>query len=594
MKKIYFITTILFSILTLSQQNEFSKYYELKKNYEIYPENDSRAFGYLDQYLILAKKEKNYNQLVQGYKDAVFYSALSKDKLKYADSTIFAALSTKDNDLISDAYLGKGIVYYFNYKKYKPALDEYLKAYQYSKDSKDEYLKNEIIYHLGVVKSYLGYYDSALEHFQKANQFFYKGIHKESHPNEIFNNKKGYYNSLHRIVVCYRNLQKYKTADSLNNIGLSQTKDNPDYKQEFGYFLKEKGIEKLRQNDYDNALIFLEKSVKPLSNIKDFSWTTVNYFYIGQSYLANNNPEKAILYFNKVDSVFQKHNFILPELRENYESLINIYKNKKNSDKELYYTKQLLKADRIIAKDFAYLSSTIHKEYDTKTLQEEKERLEKATSWGICIIVSLGFFATILMIIIVIKNKKEKKVKINYRILESKILNNIYLESRNKEVTKIKEEDKFSLNEDLIGKVLAKLKCFEDKCGFTENGLTINKLALKLHTNSNYLSQIIHEHKGVNFTRYLSELRINYITNKLYTEKIYLTYKIETLAEKCGIASRTNFSNLFQEINGMRPTEFIKKRQKDQEKENQNLSFSKVEFNSNQTSSSHPNLSVQD
>nr|WP_252730327.1 AraC family transcriptional regulator [Chryseobacterium indologenes] len=42
-----------------------------------------------------------------------------------------------------------------------------------------------------------------------------------------------------------------------------------------------------------------------------------------------------------------------------------------------------------------------------------------------------------------------------------------------------------------------------------------------------------------------------------------MNYKIETLAEECGIASRTNFSNLFREINGMRPTDFIKKRRKD-------------------------------
>jgi hypothetical protein len=46
----------------------------------------------------------------------VFYSASSVDKLKYADSTVYAALLSKNNDIISDAYLGKGIIYYFNYK----------------------------------------------------------------------------------------------------------------------------------------------------------------------------------------------------------------------------------------------------------------------------------------------------------------------------------------------------------------------------------------------------------------------------------------------------------------------------------------------
>ncbi len=563
MKKIYFLIALLIFVFFSSQQKKISDYYKIKQNYENYPENDSRAFPYLDKYILLAKEKKNYAQLAQGYEDAVFYSKSEKNKLRYADSTIIAAILSEKNDLISDAYLGKGIIYYFNYKKYKPALEEYLKAYQYSENSKDEYLKNEILYHLGVVKSYLGYYDSALEHFQKTNEYFYNKTQENAHPNIIFNNKKGYYNSLHRIIVCQRNLHNYKSVDSLINIGLLQTQNNTDYKQEYGYFLKEKGIEEFRKKEFAKAIKALNESIKPIVHINDFSWATVDYFYTGKSYLGLNDNKKAILYFQKVDSIFQKHNFILPELRENYELLINHYKSEKDNTKELYYTKQLLKADRIISNDFSYLSSKIHKEYDTKTLQEEKERLQRTTSWGVWIIVGLIFFAVTLIILLVIKYKNEKKNKINYLILEEKILRNSYIKPQPKFDPKEKEDDKYVLNEELIDKILIKLKCFEDKFGFIENGLTINKLAHKMHTNSNYLSQIINEHKGVNFNRYLSELRINYITNKLYNDKVYLTYKIETLAEKCGIASRTNFSNLFREINGIRPTDFIKKRQKD-------------------------------
>lgn len=562
MKKFYFFVAFLFLGFSNSQNKRSSDYYDIKKNYEKYPENDLRAFPFINKYIALAKKNKDHTQLVQAYKDAVYFSGSETNKIKYADSTILSALITKNNDLISDAYLGKGIIYYFNYKKYKPALDEYLKAYEYSKNSSNEYLAHEILYHLGVLKSYLGYYDSALNHFQEANEYFREKMLQNAHPNVIFNNKKGYLNSLHRIIICHRNLHDYNTADSLIRIGLAQTQNNADYQQEYGYFLKEKGIEDLRKNDYKNALINLQKSLKPITHINDFAWATVNHFYIGKAYLALNDEQRAILHFQKVDSFFQKHNFILPELRENYEILINYYKVENNNAKELYYTKQLLKADRIISKDFSYLSSKIHKEYDTIALQDEKNRLETKTSWGIWIIFGLLLLAFVLSLIIIRKYKIEKSIKINYRILEDKILSNAYLKAQPSEHI-LKEEDKCILNAELIITILRKLKCFEEKHGFIEHGLTINKLAHKLHTNSSYLSQIINEHKGMNFNRYLSELRINYITNKLYNDNVYLTYKIETLAEKCGIASRTNFSNLFQEINGIRPTDFIKKRQKD-------------------------------
>lgn len=555
---------LLFVTIFSAQQKNPSPYYDIKKSYENFPENDIRAFQFLKRYITLAREKKNYPHLVQAYKDAVYFSDTSNDKLKYADSTISAALLSKNNSLISDAYLGKGIVYYFNYKKYKPALDEYLKAYRYSEYSKDEYLKNEILYHLGIVKSHLGYSDSALLHFQKANGYFYKELQKKTHPNLIFNNKKGYYNTLHRIIVCQRTLKNYQPIDSLINLGIVQTKNNSDYQQEYGYFLKEKGIEEFRQKKYSNALQDLQESLKPIAHIKDFTWATVDHFYIGKSYLALNNVTKAIYHFQKVDSVFQKHDFILPELRENYELLVDYYKKEKDVHKELYYTIQLSKADRSITKDFPYMSATIHREYDTKTLQADKESLERKTSLGKRIITVLVLIAVILSLLIFRKYKIEKKNKINYKILEDKILSNAYFLSQKAECS-AKDDDRCTLNDELVVTILHKLKSFEKKSGFIEHGLTINKLAHKLRTNSTYLSQIINEHKGVNFNRYLSELRINYITDKLYNDKIYLNYKIETLAEMCGIASRTNFSNLFREINGMRPTDFIKKRQKDLE-----------------------------
>lgn len=566
MNRFYFILLLFIFNTFYSQQESYSDFYKIKKKYENYSENNTRAFRFLNEYISLAKKEKDYPHLVQGYHDATFYSSSANAKLKYADSAIFAAKLSDNTDLISDAYLRKGVVYYFNYKKYQSALQEYLKAYEYSKSSQDDFLKNAILYHMGVVKSYLGYNQEALIHFKKTQSYFELKSKEKVHPNIVFNNKRGYYNSLHQMAVSYRKLNNYKAVDSLLNIGFQQTKNNKDFQQEYGYFLKEKGIDEYRKKNYRNSLSLLHESIKPITNINDFAWATVVYFYIGKSYLGLQDYPNAILHFNKVDSVFQKHNFILPELRENYELLINYYKKDSELKKELYYTKQLLKADSVISKDFSYLASTIHKKYDTEALTEEKERLEKATSWGIWIIVGLIILLIALTIALMIKYKNEKRIKANYLILEEKILNKSSAEIvTEKSKVKPNGDEKSGLSDAIINDLLLKLDNFERKSGFVENGLTLNKLAMKFNTNSNYLSQVINEYKEMNFNRYLSELRINYITNKLYNDKVYLSYKIETLAEKCGIASRTNFSNLFQEINGIRPVDFIKNRNQDLE-----------------------------
>lgn len=559
-----FILLTIFSECLFAQKNgKYSDYYLIRRKYEGLSENDASAKPFIDQYIAKAKKEKDYPRLVQGYLDGILYSPLPIDKLKFADSTILASKMTGNNDLISSAYLEKGVVYYFQFKNYNLALDEYLKAYEYSRNSKDVFYQNRLSYLIGVVKSYIGYYEEAIEHFRNTTAFFKAESKKGMHPNLLYANIRGYYNSIHQMAVCYRNLGEYRAADSLIEIGLSGTSGSKEYMQEYGYFLKERGIEEFRKKQYQNAISSLKSSVGSIAAVNDFAWVTVCYSFLGKAYLALDNHAAAVTYFQKVDSVFQRHNFILPEVRDNYELLINHYKEENNIRQELYYTKQLIKVDNYLTKDFRYLTSKIHKEYDTKTLTEEMERLERKTSRSFWVNIIIGVVAGTSLIAIIIKHKRnEKLMQKNYEALEQVILSKDMLIS-SQIPAKHKEHERKSIEEKLKDEILSKLTQFERNNEFVEAGLTIAILADKFDTNSKYLSQIINEEKGMNFSRYLNVLRIGYITDKLYKDRKFLTYKIETLAKDCGIASRSNFSKLFQQINGIRPTDFIKKRQKD-------------------------------
>lgn len=538
-------------------QELYSDYYKLRDQYEDLQENDVQAFSYLRHYISKAKKEKNYEKLVQGYKDAVFFTPLDEDKLKYTDSMIWAANLSKDKDLMIVAHMDKGVIYYYNYKKYQLALNEYLAAYEYSKNTKNDYLKHQNLYHIGVVKTYLGYYDEAADLFSKCLLHYREISKSDIHPNLIYNNKKGYLNSLHQLIICYRHLGKYKEMDAAIEKGLSEAGDDKDYAQEKGYFLLSKGISEYRKKKYEKALSDLYVSLPSIRNSRDFAGLSVNYFFIGKSYLGLNDAQRSVVYFSKIDSIFNKHQFILPELRENYEILINYSKKNKDQGKQLYYTGQLLKADSIMSKDFSYLSPKIHKDYDTKTLLEEKNKLQKMNYLVTVIVILLIIWAIGLIMLFTKKQKKAKEIKQQYILLEEKFVKDQAVAEISHTVV---EEKRIHLNEGKVEELLRKLKKFETKKGFTQKGLTLNRLAQQLGTNSSYLSQVINEHKGGNFNKYLSQLRINYITNVLFEDKKYLKYNIETLAKECGIASRQNFSDLFYEINGIRPTDFIKKR----------------------------------
>lgn len=566
---------LIFLLIGLSNSNFYGQNFKnlsfetLRERYEVYSKNDKRALPYVNKIILKAKNEKDYYEMVEGYKDAIYYEPDNNLKLKYADSAIIAACHSKDNDLITSAYLGKGIIYYSNFRKYTPALNEYLKAFSYVKNSDNEYLHYKVIYHLGVVKSYLGYYQEAIIHFNDCIKYFETKMASNLHPNEVYNHKKGYLNSIHQALVCYRNLKEHQKSDSLVEVGLKSSADKKDFVLEYNYFLKSKGISEYYAHHYPKALHYLTLSVNELKKANDFSWVSVNYFYQGKSLMALNKMSLAIPKFEKVDSIFNKNQFILPKLRNNYEILMSYYKKRKNAEKQLYYMNQLLKADSIIGKDFIYLSTKIHKDYDTNILNDEKSKLEKEIFERKIISYFFIFLSIGFLFLLISKYKKSKDIKIQYKILQQRILENQNtikneLDNANSYVQEEsiwneKQSNDF-ISQEIIIEILNKLNTFEKNKEFLKKGITLNRLAFNFGTNTAYLSWVINEYKKLNFNKYINELRIYYITDKIYNHSKYHHFTIEALAEECGYASRQHFSNMFFEINGIRPKDFIKKR----------------------------------
>ncbi|WP_165589294.1 helix-turn-helix domain-containing protein [Chryseobacterium aquaticum] len=550
------------SILFSQSVSKDPTYEEFRKKYWEYEENDIRAFVYLDQYIDYAKSKKNYSELFQAYKDAILFSA--DQKMKYADSAIAAAKQSGNKDLIGDAYLSKGAIYYFNHRKFQLALNEYLTAYEYLEDSKDKLPKYQNLYHIGVVKSYLGYYEEALEIFKECITFFEINIKGDLHENIIYNNTKGYLNSLHQAIICYQALGKKEDVKKLLTIAAASTPKNKDFILEKSYFEKSRGVSDFSDKKYPDAIRDFDLALPGLMKVNDFTWISYVYFYKGESYRKLGKQELAIENYKKVDSIFNKHKFILPELRSNYEELITYYKKKGSPENELYYTNQLLKVDSVISSDFKYLSTRIYKDYDTKQLLEVKENLEKTNSYGFVLLVISGVVIVFLGFMIFYRLRKQKQIQEKYNKLLVKIEEDKIAHPET-EPLKFDQTKNVKLDQNIVEKLLKDISNFEANEKFLEKGLTLKKLAEYFKTNTSYLSQVINEYKGSNFSVYINVLRINYATQKIYNDKEWRKYSIEHIASASGFSNRQSFSNIFLEINGIRPVDFIKKRIKELE-----------------------------
>lgn len=572
MQNIYTILLLLaFSLSNgIQAQVKENSYAQLSKLFNNYSENDERGLVFVNLYISKAKKEKKLPKLIFAYDEAVYYSRFIDKKLSYADSAVALAVMSKNADLISWAYLKRGIVYYYNKRDYRKALQQYMIAFNHAKDTQDLYMRNKIVYHLGIVRLYLGYYEEAACHFNETANYYKKNVSVKDHLNTRLNNESGYLNSIYGLSSCYKYLGEFKKEDSLVDLGLNRIKNSRDFSLELAYFQKGKGIQLLRKGKDELALKHLKFSERILKNEEDYASLATVEFYLGKLYWKSGNRKMSLFYFNKVDSILSKFKFITPEINANYKYLISDAKDRNDDRKQLYYTNRLISMDSVMKADFAYLSSRIHKEYDVVSLNEDRHRLLRKNRIGeVLIILVILLSCGIVYYFIVRFRNKEKRLTIKYNQLLEKLSKKDDIEVENKSALPIPVKEIY--NSELIEKVKKNLKVFEQKAKFRDKKLTLEEAAKMVGCKRNALSYILNTHMNTNFTQYLKVLRIKYITEKLMEEdSVYLKYSMETLAEECGMKNRQVFSNHFLEVNGIRPTDFVRKRVEQQNKGTEN------------------------
>ena len=360
--------------------------------------NDLKKSIYLQAFLKKAQAEKNWEETMNGYKNFLHHSNESL-ALVYADSMVYAAEKSKNSALIGSAYLSKGIAYY-GQKKHSFALDNYLLANEHISKTNDSYLKYKVKYNIAHIKYYLGYYEEAISLFKDCIDYF---------KNE---NGRAYLNTIHSLALCYNKIGDYGLSTDMNNMGLLESK-RLNNNEMVSYFMHMDGINQYFKDNYASAIEKISSSLAYISGNKDFANETVGYFYIGKSYWALKKPELAITYFRKVDKAFNDKQYIRPDLRENYELMIDYYKLKDNPQMQLYYVEKLLEADNVLDETYKYLVGKIHKEYDTKELLKEKQDIQdllnKRKKYDI-LFVSTITFLFLLSLFLVYRYLKNKKI----------------------------------------------------------------------------------------------------------------------------------------------------------------------------------------
>lgn len=495
---------------------------------------------YLQSFLIKARSESNWEELSNAYKNYVHY-APNNLKLRYADSMVIAAKRSNSNEIIGSAYLSKGIAYY-GQKRLAEAMDIYLIADDYIKKTNDKYLIYKTKYHIGQIKLFLGYYKEAIAIFQECIDHF-----KDS-------NVRAYLNSLHSLGICYNKVGNYGQCTSINETGIAQGIKTGNLDME-PYFIHSEGINQCMIHNYAISIKKIQSSMSGIRGNKDFSNEMVGYFYIGKSYWGLNDKEKAMAYFKKVDKSYTEYDYMRPDLRKAYEFMISYYKDRNMLQEQLQYVEKLLEVDKKLHITHTYLQGKILKEYETKELVDEQNKLKHSLNmrkYNDQISISIICFMLLFIVYGIVrhfKNKKEARKK--YEELLQKI------EGAGRVKGDKDDDSDFSMSKDAEAAVLHSLYKFENSKKFLERDLDLTKLAGYFNTNTKYLSLIILRHRNKKFNDYINSLKVDNIAKRIRNDKVLQRYTHDALAEEAGFSTTRRFVKAFLDCTGISLKYFI-------------------------------------
>lgn len=555
MRKLFYLFLLL-KCFGLNAGNKFAKgEFEHKKlNFSDYEKkvinnlkDTAKALEYANSWLLEAKKHKNSRQQASAYK-VIMHLVEKKFRMIYADSLLIKAKETKNDVTIGGAYLTIGAAFYDN-KEYTKALDNYIIANSYISKTEDQYLIHKVKYTIAQTKYYLGYFDEAIALFTDCISFF-----KEE-------NETGYLKSLHGIGLCYTQTGRYDLSSFHNMLGIKASLELENNEM-IPYFKNSEGINQYKIKKYQKAIMLLEETVPEIEKRNDYISQTITWFYLGKCYWELNEKDKAVSYFLKTDQLITDKNFIRPDLRENYELLIEYYRSNNNLEKQLQYINKLLAVDKILNNNYKYLSYKIHKEFDTKSLTQAKQEIEKKmVSNKRIYTITIVFLTTSILGVTAWHFRTKRRYKQRFNEIMYGKPTEVYQEPIHS------NKYKTNINPELTTEILQNLKKFEDKKKYLEKDMSLVKMASMLNTNTKYVSVIISEYRGKKLTNYINDLKIDHVVELLKNHNKYRNYTNKALAEEVGFGSTQIFTKAFISRNGISPTYFINELKKQSENE---------------------------
>ena len=202
--------------------------------------------------------------------------------------------------------------------------------------------------------------------------------------------------------------------------------------------------------------------------------------------------------------------------------------------------------------------SLLTKQYEaerkSELLARQAEEVQRRRNTNIFLLIILFLVTTLFIIVVLFYRQKMRSVIIAVRQQEELI-------KYKKEI--LQPQQKEGEKTDALAKLASELQqLFEEEKIYRQQGLSADEVVKRLNTNSKYLSNVLRQHFGKNFTGYVNTFRveeaIEILKQQQNKDSKYANYTIQAIAEEVGFNGKSSFYLAFSQIIGVAPLEYIK------------------------------------
>ncbi|MDR2237410.1 MAG: AraC family transcriptional regulator [Chryseobacterium sp.] len=587
---LFAIMLFLFGTSFIQQNDIASKkpdFESLQNRISAISKDQKQAFYLTLQYIELAKKNKQIDELITGYGFATTY-APEIDKPKYGDSLVTESVKTKDNRYIGMAYASAANANFKNYD-YKKALEMAIIANDYLKNDTSKEFAYEGLFTISRLKNKIGDNTEA----QKIANEIYEYYRWKKDQKNTADIRSSYIYTLNNLIRINSALAQFDKNAVLLEEGYSFIQNNQDVAFYLSELISSDAFNEYSQGKYPSAIQKLEKS---LSLYNDSDHHFYEKFYLGMSYWKLQQDEKAFPFFQEITDDYQKTGKISLEFRPAFEFFIEYYKKKGNREKQLIAVDDLLRYEKKFKEEQNNIAQKLKTDYDEKRLIEEKENLlseRRKERWSIIGIAVLGIMAVTGFF--TYQNKKNKVPQQSVQAEEPDNTESSTAKSHEKEempalkTTEVRNNESATapeeeipivyslqnqqknqppeidfeaylpINKYTVKQLLKSLDDFEKSDKYLSPDLRLVTLAEKFHTNDKYLSRVIKVKTGKTFNGYINDLRFAHLDNIIKTNPDFRERKIKEIAKYLGFGTPEFFATAFKEKYGKTPREYFEK-----------------------------------